>query len=108
MAYTPIIILFVLLLLNIPVAYALICSTGFYFLVVNNSLDLSMIFQKMVAQGESFNLLAVPFFVTVGVVMNYSGIASRLIKQECIKQKMHQIRILQTETAATRATTTRL
>lgn len=79
MAYTPIIILFVLLLLNIPVAYALICSTGFYFLVVNNSLDLSMIFQKMVAQGESFTLLAVPFFVTVGVVMNYSGIASRLM-----------------------------
>ncbi|WP_312941216.1 TRAP transporter large permease, partial [Oscillibacter sp.] len=32
-----------------------------------------------VAQGESFTLLAVPFFVSVGVIMNYSGIATRLM-----------------------------
>lgn len=38
-----------------------------------------MIFQKMVSQGESFTLLAVPFFVAVGVIMNYSGIATRLM-----------------------------
>ena len=38
-----------------------------------------MIFQKMVSQGESFTLLAVPFFVAVGVIMNYSGIATRLV-----------------------------
>lgn len=38
-----------------------------------------MIFQKMVSQGESFTILAVPFFVAVGVIMNYSGIATRLM-----------------------------
>lgn len=79
MAYAPIIVLFILLLLNVPVAYSLILSTAYYFIFENTSLSLSMIFQKMVVQGESFTLLAVPFFVTVGVVMNYSGIASRLM-----------------------------
>jgi len=79
LAYAPIIVLFILLLLNVPVAYSLILSTAYYFIFENTSLSLSMIFQKMVVQGESFTLLAVPFFVTVGVVMNYSGIASRLM-----------------------------
>lgn len=79
MAYTPILVLFILLLLNIPVAYSLILSAAYYFAFVAEGLNVSMIFQKMVAQGESFTLLAVPFFVTVGVVMNYSGIASRLM-----------------------------
>lgn len=32
-----------------------------------------------IRQGESFTLLAVPFFVAVGVIMNYSGIATRLM-----------------------------
>ncbi len=54
-------------------------STIFYFVFCNDTLMPYMIFQKMVAQGESFTLLAVPFFVSVGVIMNYAGIATRLM-----------------------------
>ncbi|MGI6030251.1 MAG: TRAP transporter large permease [Eubacteriales bacterium] len=79
MGYTPILVLFVLFALNIPVAYALLMSAVYYFAVVNTSMPMDMVLQKMVASGESFTLLAVPFFVAVGTVMNYSGIASRLM-----------------------------
>jgi tripartite ATP-independent transporter DctM subunit len=66
-------------MLNIPVAFALMLSTIFYFVFSSDTLAPYMIFQKMIAQGESFTLLAVPFFVSVGVIMNYAGIATRLM-----------------------------
>jgi tripartite ATP-independent transporter DctM subunit len=79
MGYTPIIVLFILFAFNVPVAYSLMLSAVYYFIFINTSMPVDMIFQKMVAQGSSFTLLAVPFFVAVGTVMNYSGIASRLM-----------------------------
>lgn len=79
MEFIPLIILFILLVLNIPVAYGLIISAVVYFLFFNTSLPVDMIFQRMIASGESYPLLAVPFFITAGVIMNYSGISSRLM-----------------------------
>jgi tripartite ATP-independent transporter DctM subunit len=79
MSYTPIMVLFIMFALNVPVAYCLLTSTLFYFTFVNTSLPLDMVLQRMVASGESFTLLAVPFFVAVGTVMNYSGIAEKLL-----------------------------
>ncbi|WP_369283849.1 TRAP transporter large permease [Oscillibacter sp. GMB15532] len=79
MNFIPLIILLVLFCLNIPIAYSLMVSVLYYFAFCNTTLAPFMIFQKMVAQGESFTLLAVPFFVSVGVIMNYSGIATRLM-----------------------------
>lgn len=77
MNFMPLILLLVLFVCNIPIAYSLMLSVLYYFVFCNDTLAPYMIFQKMVAQGESFTLLAVPFFVAVGVIMNYSGIASR-------------------------------
>lgn len=79
MAYIPVIILFVLLFLNIPVAYSLIIAAITYFLFINTSMPVDLVFQRMVASAESFPLLAVPFFITAGIIMNYSGISSRLM-----------------------------
>lgn len=79
MGMMPIIVLFVLFALNVPVAFALIVSTISYFLFVNTTMPVDMIFQRMISSAESFPLLAVPFFVTAGSVMNYSGISSRLM-----------------------------
>lgn len=79
MDFTPLILLLVLFVLNMPIVYGLILSTLYYFVFCSDTLAPYMIFQKMVSQGESFTLLAVPFFVSVGVIMNYSGIATRLM-----------------------------
>lgn len=79
MNFMPLILLLVFFVLNIPIAFSLIMAVLYYFLFCNDTLAPYMIFQKMVSQGESFTLLAVPFFVAVGVIMNYSGIATRLM-----------------------------
>lgn len=79
MNFMPLILLLVLFVCNIPIAFSLMLSVLYYFVFCNDTLAPYMIFQKMVAQGESFTLLAVPFFVAVGVIMNYSGIADRLM-----------------------------
>lgn len=75
----PIIVLFVLFLINIPVSIALIASTLTYFLISDNSMDSIFIVQRMIAGVESVPLMAIIFFVTLGVLMNYTGISKRLI-----------------------------
>jgi len=39
-----------------------------------------LVLQKFITSAASFPLLAIPFFVMAGSVMNYSGISSRLMK----------------------------
>jgi TRAP-type mannitol/chloroaromatic compound transport system permease large subunit len=79
MGFVPVAILFILFAFNIPVAYALISSALFYFLFVNALMPVDMIFQRMIASAESFPLLAVPFFIVAGTIMNYAGISKRLM-----------------------------
>lgn len=86
MNFMPLILLLVFFVLNIPIAFSLIMAVLYYFLFCNDTLAPYMIFQKMVSQGESFTLLAVPFFVAVGVIMNYSGIATRLMTWQICSQ----------------------
>lgn len=75
----PIIVLFILFFLNIPIAYALMGSSLFYFIFINTSMPMQMIIQQFVTSVESFPYLAVPFFIMVGSVMNYSGISEALM-----------------------------
>ncbi len=75
----PIIVLFILFFLNIPIAYALIGSSLFYFIFINTTMPMQMIIQQFVTSVESFPYLAVPFFIMVGSVMNYSGISEALM-----------------------------
>jgi len=75
----PIIVLFVLFFLNIPVAFALMGASLFYFIFINTSMPMEMVIQQFVTAVESFPYLAVPFFIMVGSVMNYSGISGALM-----------------------------
>ncbi|ABR47495.1 TRAP dicarboxylate transporter, DctM subunit [Alkaliphilus metalliredigens QYMF] len=69
----------VLILLNVPIGFTIgISSLAFFFLNTNVSLITPV--QSMVASTQSFPLLAVPFFVLAGNLMNATGITSRLIK----------------------------
>jgi len=78
-ALYPIIVLFVLFFLNIPIAYALMGASLFYFIFVNNTMPMELVIQQFVTSVESFPYLAVPFFIMVGSVMNYSGISEALM-----------------------------
>lgn len=76
---SPIIILFILFFLNIPIGFALMGSSLFYFMFLNNTMAMNMVIQRFSTAVESFPYLAVPFFIMVGSVMNYSGISTQLM-----------------------------
>jgi len=69
---------FVLLILNIPIAVSLGLST--IISLVLNDFPLSMFPSMMYASIGKFTLLAVPFFILAGIIMEYAGISKRLIK----------------------------
>ncbi len=75
----PILIVFVLFMLNVPIGFALIGGSMAYFLFMTDSMPPAFILQNFVSGVESFPLLAIPFFVLAGVIMNYSGISKRLM-----------------------------
>lgn len=79
LALLPILVLFILFFLNIPIAFALMGSSLFYFIFINTSMPMEMVIQQFVTSIESFPYLAVPFFIMVGSVMNYSGISEALM-----------------------------
>ena len=78
MTYLPLVLLLVLFLLNMPVAFAIAISTLNYFLFASG-LPINIYIQKIVSSTNSFPLLAVPFFITAGIIMNYGGINKRLM-----------------------------
>ncbi|MFZ4405709.1 MAG: TRAP transporter large permease [Paracraurococcus sp.] len=75
----PSILLALLFALNVPVAFAIaISALSFFFLT--DGLPVDIFFQKMVSATESYPLLAVPFFVLAGSLMNAAGITRRLLQ----------------------------
>lgn len=80
MIYLPIVVLFVLYFLGVPVAYALIGSAVFYFTFFDAGMPPDLVLQKFITSAASFPLLAIPFFVMAGSIMNYSGISKRLMQ----------------------------
>ena len=71
---------FVLLALGVPVAYSLGLSTAAALLLsVPANPALGTVAQRMATGLDSFTLLAIPFFILAGQIMNKGGIARRLI-----------------------------
>lgn len=79
LSFSPVILLFTLFALRVPIATALLMATAFYFGFVNTFMPKETMIQTMVASMESFPYLAIPFFTCAGVVFNYSGITTRLL-----------------------------
>jgi len=69
---------FILLILNIPIAVSLGLSTMIS--LVLNDFPLAMFPSMMYSSIGKFTLLAVPFFILAGIIMEYAGISKRLIK----------------------------
>lgn len=67
----------VMILLRFPIAYAVAISS--VLCLVSQGLPLSTLCQFMVKGISSFSLMAVPFFITMGVLMGSGGISEKLI-----------------------------
>ena len=75
-----VIVIFLMLAFSVPVSYSIIVSalvTIVAFLTPGFGVFVSA--QKMVSGIDSFSLIAVPFFILAGLLMNSGGIAKRLI-----------------------------
>ena len=68
---------FVMILLRFPIAYAVALSS--ILCLISESNNLSTLCQFMVKGISSFSLMAVPFFITMGVLMGSGGISEKLI-----------------------------
>ena len=68
-----------LMLLGLPVALAMATSSLVYILVTGITPDVTLA-QRMIAGVESFPLLAVPFFILAGNLMNIAGVTGRIYK----------------------------
>ncbi len=71
---------FFLLLLTVPIGYAIGIATLIAMMFGgNSSLSLLMISQKSITGVDSFPLMAIPFFMLAGNLMNSGGIAKRIL-----------------------------
>lgn len=68
---------FILLAVGVPVAYSLGISALLAFHLMGFGFD--MMGDLLFAAVARFSLLAIPFFILAGVIMGYTGIASRLV-----------------------------
>ena len=75
----PIFMVFILYFLGMPIVYALFGSTFFYFTFIDTTSKNWLILQKVMTSTQSFSMLAIPFFVMAGSVMNYGGISDKMM-----------------------------
>lgn len=78
--WLPLILVFVLLAFRIPVCVAFISGAVFFFGFIATEMPMNVTLAKMVTAGMNMNLMAIPFFITAGLLMNYTGITSRMMK----------------------------
>lgn len=76
--WLPAIIMTVLFALGTPIAFAIAIAALSFFLL-SGEMPLNIFVQKMVTATDSYPLLAVPFFVLAGAIMNKAGITKKLL-----------------------------
>lgn len=77
--WLPAIVMVVLFALGTPIAFAIAISALSFFLVASDEVPLNIFVQKMVTATDSYPLLAIPFFVLAGAIMNRAGITRKLL-----------------------------
>ena len=76
----PVLCIVILMLCNVPVWIAMFAGVLPYFMWLNNfGFAAGTVIQRLVATMETTSYLAIPYFVTAGAIMNYSGISKRLL-----------------------------
>lgn len=76
--WLPAIAMCLLFAINMPIAFAIAIASLLFF-VLDGSIPLNIFVQKMVTATDSYPLLAIPFFVLAGGVMNAAGITRKLL-----------------------------
>jgi tripartite ATP-independent transporter DctM subunit len=72
-------VMLILLFLKIPVFVSVLAGSVTYF-ILSPDIPAQIMAQRVIAGIESLPLLAIPFFVCSGVIMNYSGVTTRIMR----------------------------
>lgn len=73
-----VIVLLVLLFMKVPVFASVLGASVVYF-VLTPKINPAVFAQQAITGTESVTLLAIPFFVCAGVLMNYTGVTKRIM-----------------------------
>lgn len=71
-------VLLALMILGLPIAWALILS-GITALLIDGGYPLAVAVQRMFTGADTFALLAIPFFMLAGEIMQRGGLSKRLV-----------------------------
>lgn len=72
------VVFFALLFLGVPIAYGLIASSMLY-IVAFSKVPMIIVAQQILKGVDSFTLLAVPFFIIAGSLMQAGGISQKIV-----------------------------
>ena len=70
----------VLLLIGLPVFFALLFAPGLLLYLNGQERDLTLLYRNVYNGMDSFPLMAIPFFMLAGELMNKGGITTRLVE----------------------------
>jgi tripartite ATP-independent transporter DctM subunit len=73
-------VLLLLIMMNVPIAVAMGLTAIIFFIGLGNASLLTMLPQRMYASTTGFTLLAIPFFILAGNLMNTGGITGRIFR----------------------------
>lgn len=70
-------IVFALVAIGVPVSFSVLAGSVWYF--ITSGMPTNLLIQRMLmAVGDSFSMLAIPFFMLAGNIMNHGGISKRI------------------------------
>ena len=76
-----IMVIFIILLVAIGLPMSFSVLTGSVWFFISSGMPSNLLIQRMVmAVGDSFSMLAIPFFMLAGNIMNHGGIAKRIFR----------------------------
>lgn len=70
-------VIVVLALIGVPMSFSVLAGSLWYFL--SSGMPQTLLIQRLImAVGDSFSMLAIPFFMLAGTIMNAGGVATRI------------------------------
>jgi TRAP-type C4-dicarboxylate transport system permease large subunit len=70
----------ILIMVGLPVVFALLAAPGALLILNGQERDLSILYRNLYNGVDSFPLMALPFFMLAGEIMNRGGITTRLVE----------------------------
>jgi len=71
--------LFVLILIGVPIAFAMMLSGGILMFSMG-IFDTAVISENLISGADNYSLMAIPFFILTGEIMNVGGVSKRIVE----------------------------